>query len=63
MRVIIEVDSAEELQEILPFLENKTVELRQPMLSRQERLERIFDRYQGHLPEDYRFNRDEAHDR
>ena len=31
--------------------------------ARRLRLQRIFDESQGKLPQDYRFNRDEAHDR
>lgn len=31
--------------------------------SRRQRLQRIYEESQGKLPQDYRFNRDEAHER
>ncbi len=64
MRVIIEVDNKEELQETLSLLGERPVEVRQRATTlRKERLEQIFRTYRGHLPEGYRFDRDEAHER
>ena len=63
MRVIIEVDSPEELQEALTLLGERPVEVRQRTTPRQERLEQIFRKYHGRLPEDYHFDREAAHER
>lgn len=63
MRVIIEVDNKEELQETLLLLGDRPVEVRERTTPRRERLEQIFRTYQGRLPENYRFDRDEAHER
>ena len=63
MRVIIEVDNKEELAETLTLLGDRPVEVRERPTLRQDRLQEIFRKYRGRLPEDYRFDREEAHDR
>lgn len=63
MRIIIEVDTKEELSEMLALLGDRPITIQKQIPSRQERLAAIFDTYKGRLPKDYRFNRDEAHER
>jgi hypothetical protein len=64
MRVIIEVDNEDELREALSLLWDRVVEVRErPSISRQDRLRQIFRKYRGRLPEGYRLDRDDAHDR
>ncbi len=63
MRIIIEVDNEKELRETLALLGDRPVEVRTQVSLRRDRLEQIFHRYRGHLPEAYRFDRDEAHER
>lgn len=64
MRVIIEVDNKEEFRETLALLGDRDVEVRERAATlRHERLREIFRTYRGCLPEGYRFDRDEAHER
>ena len=63
MRVIIEVDSQEELAETLAMLGDRPVEVRERPTVRQERLQEMFRTYRGQPPEGYRFDREEAHER
>ena len=63
MRIIIEVDSKEELEETLALLGDRPVTVRERSTVREDRLREIFRTYRGHLPEDYRFDRNEAHER
>jgi hypothetical protein len=60
--VIIEVDNPEELRETLQLLGDRPVEVRKRTATpRQEQLREIFRKYQGHLPEGYRFDQEEAY--
>ncbi|MDD5089965.1 MAG: hypothetical protein PHQ23_03525 [Candidatus Wallbacteria bacterium] len=43
---------------ILPFEEETAA-----VLDREQRLEKIYQNYSADLPKDYKFNRDEAHER
>ena len=64
MRVIIEVDSKEELAEALSVLGNRSVKV--VSLSpedRAARLQEVIQKYRINLPEDWTFDRDEAHQR
>ena len=73
MRLIIEVDNGEELERALKILQGDTfknqpiqVMTPHPIPSRRQRqtiLQQIYERYQIKLPEDWRFDRDEAHER
>lgn len=72
MRLIIEVDNGEELERTLKVLQadafkNQPIQVVTPhrVPSRHQRqtiLETIYDRYQIELPEDWRFDRDEANE-
>ena len=64
MRITIDIDTPEEMKEISAFLEKK----RHPEHSsnfeeRRKRLEKLFSEIKGHLPENYKFDREEAHER
>ncbi len=63
MRVIIEVNNSEELREALALLGDKPMEVREKRSLRRARLEQLFERMRGVLPEDYHFDRDELHER
>lgn len=73
MRLIIEVDNADELERALAALEadafkDQPIQVTTPNRtpSRQERqaiLERIYSRYRIELPPDWTFDRDAAHER
>lgn len=64
MRVIIEVDSQEELRETLRLLGDRPVEIHErATASRHQALRQIFQKYQGQLPDGYHFDRDEVHER
>ncbi len=65
MRVIIEVANKEELQETLTLLGNPPVEvLEMPPASKRAALLREAVRtYHIKLPKDWKFDRDEAHER
>ena len=65
MRVIIEVNSAEELQETLALLGDRPVTVAKPpdASKRAALLREAVRTYRIALPEDWAFNRDEAHER
>lgn len=63
MRVIIEVNNSEELREALALLGDKPMEVREKRSLRRARLEQLFKRMSGVLPQDYHFDRDELHER
>lgn len=63
VRLIIEVDTKDELAEMLALLGDRPITIQEHLPSREERLAAIFAKYKGRLPKDYHFNRDEAHER
>jgi len=65
MRVIIEVDDEEELRQTLALLgnTNSIIVEKPPTSSRMAKLLDSLRKYQIKLPEDWKFNRDEAHER
>ena len=70
MRVTIEVESDQELERVASFLREQGVAVQvggdgggtSPRLSRQAFLEEL-RQFQGTIPPDYTFDRDEIHDR
>lgn len=67
MRVIIEVDNEQELKETLALLgERNVVVIETPgeaAIKREVLLREVAGKYHGKLPENWKFNRDEAHGR
>lgn len=73
MRVIIEVENGDELEQALAALQaetfkNQPIQVRTLYQARSPRerqaiLQPIYDRYQIELPPDWTFNRDEANER
>jgi len=64
MKITIEIDTPEEMSEIASFLEKKNhIPVSDRSGNRRDRLEKLFNEVRGHLPQGYKFNRDELYDR
>ena len=68
MRFIIEVETDSELERIASLLQAEMfkdlpITIQKNLSPRQVRLKEIFRKYHGRLPDDWRFDREAAHER
>jgi hypothetical protein len=63
MKITLDIDTPEEMKELSAFLEKKRRPDGVNFEERRKRLEKLFSEVRGHLPEGYKFDREELHER
>ncbi|KJR42784.1 hypothetical protein MCHI_001319 [Candidatus Magnetoovum chiemensis] len=63
MRIIIEIEKDEDIEKIKSILYDQSVTIRKQKRKRDEIILSIFNRYNMTLPENYKLNRNDLHER
>ena len=64
MKVTIDINTPEEAKEISSFIQKKnSAPIADSKSERRQRLEKLFQKVRGHLPEGYTFDRNSIYDR